>query len=277
MKHSTLAFLPKAVFLAFLLLLSADAVAQCTYYPVSAGSVPPVTFSGSGGSLQSYGCAPIDPTYWVAGNGPTMTISFSTPQSFPAIRVWGMNTDDVASVQVNAVPYPLNAVSAYEVPKVVCGISPGPLGVVFVGGNFAGGNTNGQGNYSYSDIVLATGGVNSITINALSGAGWGIAGVVISCVLPLPDPSGPPTTPESPEGEFSVWPNPTDGFLQMEFPSEFVPALGIIYNCDGREITRILHPADPFTLDLSDYPPGLYYLKVRDNDGRIFGKKIRKL
>jgi hypothetical protein len=154
--------------------------AQCSYHSALAGSNSAVTFNLSGGSFQSYGCAPIDPTYWVAGNAGPMTVTFTTPQTNPSFRVWGMNDDDVASVQVNGNSYSLNSGTASLAPKVVCGISPGPDGVAFVGGNLTGANSPGLGNYSYQDVTINAANVSSITVQSLSGAGWGFVGVSTS-------------------------------------------------------------------------------------------------
>jgi hypothetical protein len=152
------------------------ASSQCTYHQASAGSNSAVTFTLAGGSFQSYGCAGADPTYWVAGSAGPMTITFATAQNNPSIRVWGMNSDDVASVSVNGSAYTLNSGTASYNPKVVCGISPGPNGVTFSGGNLTGANSQVDGNWSYQDVIINASNVTTITINSLSGLGWGFVG-----------------------------------------------------------------------------------------------------
>lgn len=154
---------------------------MCTYVAASAAAPVGLAYTFSGGAFQSFGCAPIDPTYWMSGSGMSATVTFTAPQARPSFRVWGMNTDDTASVKVNGVAYPLDAASASFSAKVVCGISPGPDGVAFVGGALAGANTPAQGNYSYQDITLETTGVTSITVTGLTGAGWGFAGASHDC------------------------------------------------------------------------------------------------
>lgn len=153
----------------------------CTYIRVNAPVPDTVSFRLAGGMLSNLGCAPIDPTYWIVGAGPSVTVNFVRPQSHPAIRVWGMNTDDSASVSVNNLPYPLTALSASYNAKMVCGVSPGPDGIAFVAGNLAGANSPAMGNYSHQDVTLNAMNVSSITITGLSGAGWGVAGVTIGC------------------------------------------------------------------------------------------------
>lgn len=140
-----------------------------------------LVYTFSGGNFASYGCAPIDPTYWMNFSGDYVTVTFVTPQNYPAFRVWGMNDDDSASVTVNSVGYPMNSGTAYYDPKVVCGLSPGPDGVIFANGKIVGANSNALGNYSYNDVHLMATNVTSFTVSGISGAGWGFAGVVMHC------------------------------------------------------------------------------------------------
>lgn len=152
----------------------------CTYVASTATS-PLLTYAFAGGSSQSFGCAPVDPTYWLAGAGGSVTITFTNAQDRPSIRVWGMNDDDIASIKVNGNAYALTASSASIAPKVTCGVSPGPDGVVFTGGNLVGANSNSAGNYSYNDVTLEKTGVDTIEVDGLAGAGWGFAGVSVGC------------------------------------------------------------------------------------------------
>ncbi|MCW5919150.1 MAG: hypothetical protein KIS71_05165, partial [Bacteroidetes bacterium] len=62
-----------------IIIVSVAANAQCYYMPSNSGSNDSVTYLFTGGSFQSYGCAPIDPTYWISGNGMTCTMNFTTP------------------------------------------------------------------------------------------------------------------------------------------------------------------------------------------------------
>ena len=164
----------------------APAVA-CTYVSAMATS-PIATYTLVGGAFQSFGCAPVDPTYWLAGSGMSLTVTFASPQARPSIRVWGMNTDDTAAVMVNGAAYALTANSASLAPKVVCGLSPGPNGVAFVNGTLAGANTPGEGNYSYQDVTIEQSNVTSIQLTGLTGAGWGIAGASVGNCSTGPGP-----------------------------------------------------------------------------------------
>lgn len=162
-------------------LSSMSAIAQhSNYISANAGNKEPLSFSFSGGAFKSYGCAPIDPTYWMSGNGHYVTITFTKPESNPSLRVWGMNTDDAAAISVNDVPYPLTSESASYAPKVVCGTSPGPNGVLFSDGNLVGANTPSEANLSYQDVMINAVNITTITITGLKGAGWGFAGVLLN-------------------------------------------------------------------------------------------------
>ena len=164
---------------------AADAAGStCSTFVSAMSSSPDVlSFTMSGGAFASYGCAPIDPTYWMSGSGMSATVTFVAPQARPSIRVWGMNTDDTAAMTVNGAAYSLDASSASLAPKVVCGMSPGPDGVTFVGGTLTGANTPDDGNYSYQDVTVDQPAVTSIQIASLTGAGWGFAGAsVAGCV-----------------------------------------------------------------------------------------------
>jgi hypothetical protein len=153
----------------------------CTYVAATSSSEDVLAYTFAGGAFQSFGCAPIDPTYWMSGSGMSVTITFLDPQARPSIRVWGMNTDDTASVAVNGASYSLDSSTASFTSKVTCGVSPGPDGVAFVNGMLAGANTPGEGNYSYQDVTLETTGVTSIEVAGLTGAGWGFAGASVGC------------------------------------------------------------------------------------------------
>ncbi|HEX9657497.1 MAG TPA: T9SS type A sorting domain-containing protein [Bacteroidota bacterium] len=161
----------------------ARAQTECHYIPSTSLSTDTLSYSFSGGTFESYGCAPIDPTYWLAGYGMSVTVTFVNPEQYPSFRVWGMNDDDTASVSVHGVSYPLTSSSASYDPKVVCGVSPGPNGIFFSGGNIVGANSNSQSNYSYQDIQLHTIDVTSFTVTGISGDGWGFAGVLVDCPL----------------------------------------------------------------------------------------------
>jgi hypothetical protein len=248
----------KLLFL-LLVLSTIKSSAQCSNVPANSGSTN-LTYTFSGGSFQSYGCAPIDPTYWIAGSGPSVTVTFSTPQDYPRFRVWGMNTDDVASMMVNNVSYSLNATSATILPKVVCGISPGPDGVAFSNGNLMGANTPQQGNYSYNDIQLTTTGVTSFKITGISGAGWGFASTLLFCE-PLANTEFDWNT------SVSIYSKSNE--LHLDISEELIDSNAIIYDVLGKEIKNFKLNA---TSTIHYLNRGIYLIKI-EKDGSVFTKK----
>lgn len=232
---------------------------QCITVPANSPSSN-VTYNYSGGSFQSYGCAPIDPTYWMSGSGNSITATYSTPQDYPKFRVWGMNSDDVASVMVNGIPYPLNSGTAGFEPKVVCGLSPGPDGVAFINGSLAGANTPEAGNYSYSDIQIKTTGVNTIQVTGLSGAGWGFAGTVINC----------PLANENFDWNKEITIYGSKNLLNVVVSNDFIGATISIFDVQGNAVRK-------FTLSelrtVQTLQNGLYIIKIEKNNA-LFTKKI---
>jgi hypothetical protein len=239
-------------------LFSIENHSQCTNVPANSTSSN-LTYTFVGGSFQSYGCAPIDPTYWIAGSGQSVTVTFSSPQDYPRFRVWGMNTDDVASVMVNNVSYPLNAATATYLPKVVCGISPGSDGIVFANGNLTGANTPAQGNYSYNDIQLTTTGVTSFKVSGVSGAGWGFASTLVFC----------PLSQKEYDWEVNTSIYTSENELHIEINEELVGSKILIYDLLGRELINSKLNAINTT-----YPTnkGILLIKL-ENGNTSFSKK----
>lgn len=245
-----------------ILLFNTTAKGQCIYHPALAGSDTAVTFIFSGGSFASFGCAPIDPTYWVAGSGAVMTSQFTTVQSYPSFRIWGMNDDDSASVSVNGLAYPLTLSSAAYDAKVVCGLSPGPDGVIFANGKLVGANSNASGNYSYQNVTIIATNVSSITVTGVSGAGWGYAGASTNC----PPLSVPVIEPASME----FFPNPAYGIVTITgLQSE--KAIASVMNEMGVSVKRIQLINN--NIDISGLSPGIYFVKVFDGE-KQFTKKL---
>ncbi len=168
------------------------------YLPANAPNKGTVVYTLAGGSFKSYGCKPIDPTYWMSNNGCSVTVTFAKPEANLSFRVWGMNDDDMAAVSVNGVRYPLTSASASYAPKVVCGTSPGLDGVLFADGNLVGANTPGEANFSYQDIQIKAVNVTSITVTGMKGAGWGFAGVAVYRESRVaPSDAQPPVVPSA--------------------------------------------------------------------------------
>jgi hypothetical protein len=249
----------------FLIFTLGDLNAQCYYVPATSTAIDSLSYTFSGGSFASFGCAPIDPTYWLSGNGDFITVNFVTAQSYPAFRVWGMNTDDSASVTVNGLSYPLTSSSASYNAKVVCGISPGPDGVAFANGNLVGANTPVMGNYSYQDVQLITTNVTTFTVTGLSGAGWGFAGVSVDCPLQA---SG--TEELSFNNSLFVYPNPGNGDIKITSSSS-------IEELKVTDVSRrIIYTGNPneknSSLQIDNV--GIYFLSVTFNKETIIRKVV---
>ncbi len=249
-------------FSAALLVFSSQA--QCDFIRSTSLATDTLSYNFVGGSFVSYGCAPIDPTYWLSGSNMSVTITFVNPEDYPSFRVWGMNDDDTASVIVNGSAYPLTAGSASYDLKTVCGLSPGPLGVLFANGKLVGSNNNVQGNFSFNNVTLNTTGVNTITINGLHGAGWGFAGVTVNCSA-LSIPTQTILLP-------NLFPNPTTGKItfQGNIPDNTMVTLT---NALGECVSKIKLVNN--TVDISELPQGIYLLSMELNN-QIVSKRIIK-
>ncbi len=254
----------KLLFTAFLAASAFSAGAQCHFIPSTSTATDTLSYSFSGGSFQSYGCAPIDPTYWLSGNGNTITVTFVTPQYYPSIRVWGMNDDDSATISVNSTSYPLNSSTASYDPKVVCGLSPGPDGVIFANGKLVGANTNGDGNYSYQDVYLHATNVTTITITGVSGAGWGFAGVSVDCVSKTGI-----TQPELGVDYSFVYPNPFSTTATLNVHPAMENATLGIYNLSGQLVRGMRGiSGNMVTFSRNGLPAGVYFARV-EQDGKV--------
>ena len=242
--------------------------AQCSYIPATTSATDTISYTFSGGSFQSYGCAPIDPTYWLSGNGKTVTISYVNPQNFPKFRVWGMNDDDSAMVTVNGNYYALTAATASYAPKVVCGISPGPDGVVFANGKVVGANNNQIGNYSSSDVQLNATNVNTIVVTGISGAGWGFAGSTVYC----PYVSGVSSVENQ---KISVYPNPVSDLLMIETENNN-PNTILLYDVLGNICLEKTF-ANKAVINVSEFLHGVYFYELRNDKKTLrFGKFLRQ-
>ncbi len=259
----------KLLFTIIIVFIGITANAQCHYIPSTSTATDTLSYSFSGGSFQSYGCAPIDPTRWLLGSGSSVTVTFVNPESYPTFRVWGMNDDDIVSVSVNSVSYPLTSSSASYDTKVVCGISPGPDGVVFSGGNLVGANSNSQGNYSYQNVQLNTTNVTSIKVTGLGGNGWGFAGVSVNC----PASTGIQFNTNSQQA--LIYPNPFNSSTTVSFNSTIINAELNIYNLYGQKIKTINNiSGDKIKIDRENLSSGIYFIHLTKDNKTITKDKL---
>ncbi len=262
----------KIYFTFLIALLSIGANAQCHLVRADSQFPDTLSFSFSGGSFASFGCPAIDPTYWMSGSGMSITITFVTPQSFPKFNVWGMNSDDIASVTVNGTSYSLDSTSAWYDTKVVCGLSPGPHGVAFVGGNLQGANSPTDGNYSYQDVQLLTTGVSTITITGIAGAGWGFYGVYVNCPQHIFEGINEPRVTLH---SLQIFPNPTESETTIQFNSMVKNASLEILNVFGQKVKTINHiSGSEIKIQRDDLLAGIYFIQLLQNNQTISTGKL---
>lgn len=259
------------LFFTFLFTISGFvASAQCHYIPSTSVAIDTLSYTYSGGSFQSFGCAPIDPNRWFSGSGNSVTITFADPQSYPTFRVWGINSDDVASVSVNNISYPLTSSSATYNAKVVCGLSPGLDGVTFLNGNLVGVYTNDEGNYSYQDVQLTVANVTTLKVTGLSGAGWGFAGVSVNCAL-ITGINQLNINSQHP----LIYPNPFNSFATIQLKTTIKNAELNIYNLTGQKLKTINNlSGDKIEVHKDNLPSGLYYFNLIEDQKTIATEKL---
>ena len=250
------------------LLIGLTAKAQCHYIPTTDAPADTLSWTFYGGSSQSYGCLPIDPTYWISGYGDSVLVTFAHPQSYPTFRVWGMNTDDSATVFVNGTAYPLDSSSASYDAKDTCGQSPGPDGIGFSAGNLVGVLTDVQGNYSYQNVQIKATNVSSITVKGLAGLGWGFAGVTIDC-----QSSGISQLTNT--VSTLVYPNPFSTSTTIKFISPQKNIELNIYNVCGQLVRTMQNiSGDNIEIDRGNLPSGVYFIQLTQNDQNISTGKL---
>ena len=246
----------KRLLLLTVLSISCLTISAQTYVPVSNPDPTILSFTFQGGSIESYGCDGLDPSYWLAGNGISLTINFVNPEQNPSIRVWGMNDDDTAEFIVNGSSYPLNSGSALYDTKVICNAlgSPGPDGVLFSGGILIGANSNAEGNWSYQNVTLLNEAVTSITITGLSGNGWGIGGVTVDNPLEIND--------NDLKSNLKLLPNPSNGNFTIDLGRDYTDVIVQIYNMLGQLISSEKYASAKTIEQEISASAGIYFVKV---------------
>ena len=85
--------------------------------------------------------------------------------------------------------------------------------------------------------------------------------------------------PETAEPLFKIQPNPTGGQFTLELlnPDQRSPILVEIYDIMGERLKRMeTEGQSVYEFDLSDYPSGIYIVKVSQEDGFGVMKVIRR-
>jgi hypothetical protein len=208
----------------------------------------------------------------MSGGGDSAKITFVNPQSYPSLRVWGMNTDDSANVLVNGTAYYLDSQSASYDEKVICNVigSPGSEGIEFISGSVVGVNGGALANYSYQNIIINEENVNTLTITGIAGAGWGFGGVTINNTIASINQL------QQENSLIEVYPNPSNDKLYIRIPPlnsiyelEVISQLGITVSYK----TNI--PKDIVELDISNLSKGSYIILLRSKDNTISKRFVK--
>ncbi len=94
-----------------------------------------------------------------------------------------------------------------------------------------------------------------------------------STIVLIPhDPTGVWERAEAAKGELRVWPNPTQGAINLEYPQDARPPL-LLRAADalGREAAQVRLSPGQTQADLSGLSAGLYLLTLIDGEGRWVG------
>jgi hypothetical protein len=147
--------------------------------------------------------------------------------------------------------------------KIVCGISPGPDGIAFSNGNLAGANDNTIGNYSYQDVKLNIVNVSTIEITALSGAGWGFAGILIKCPPSVTAVHEPNQTPFN----AFIYPNFFTDYGTLQFNTFIRQGEVTIYNLAGQKLKSLaVNSSDRVIIERGNIPAGIYFYELHQTN-----------
>ncbi len=77
--------------------------------------------------------------------------------------------------------------------------------------------------------------------------------------------------------EFSISPNPTSDFIQVDLTGESFTKAGLhLYDVSGKRISGLLTEDNITTMDLSSYPSGMYFLQIVIEGRTSISKVIKK-
>jgi len=83
----------------------------------------------------------------------------------------------------------------------------------------------------------------------------------------------PTTQPEL----VNISPNPSRGFFNIEFNEVATDLSVIVYNIVGQPLKSIgIAPTQNFTLDISNYPAGVYFVAFESEKGKIVRKIVKE-
>jgi hypothetical protein len=141
--------------------------------------------AGANRGLQSFGCTPYDPTYWMDGG--TMTVTFSQAVNDVGFVIWGLDGTDTSTVNVGTSSVGPPQTLSNEFTDLCPGFSSGSAPTV------AGNVIQGTGGGYFGQIGVRANAATPYTTLQLTitggGGGFGLVGVA----SPTPiGPGGPP-------------------------------------------------------------------------------------
>jgi hypothetical protein len=69
-------------------------------------------------------------------------------------------------------------------------------------------------------------------------------------------------------------PNPTTGRFKAELPAQMQGGTATVTDLMGREVLQQAFAGNRLELDLSNYAPGMYSVRVAGNDGQVMSGKV---
>ena len=88
--------------------------------------------------------------------------------------------------------------------------------------------------------------------------------------IDLADGSIPPTGIDSERidaSEISIFPNPSNGDFQIQFPSDLILENAQVFDLKGRLVISIVHPIENGQLSIANAKTGAYMLRFNFTDG----------
>jgi hypothetical protein len=68
--------------------------------------------------------------------------------------------------------------------------------------------------------------------------------------------------------KIDVYPNPTDGFVNIFIPSEYIGTRACIYDVCGKIVRKIIVDNQDVSIDMSGCTDGVYFLRIEGTDAR---------
>jgi hypothetical protein len=74
----------------------------------------------------------------------------------------------------------------------------------------------------------------------------------------------------------ALYPNPTTGFFKVTFTQPLKDAVVIIYDINGRVVSRFKKSGDEVAFNISSFASGVYILQIEDKNSYITQKVIKQ-